>query len=183
MKTWRSELIQICKYKNGVGHFLVIVFLISRFIYKSVNLKSKFQISNFSFQLIQLTLFTQPMSQLRPNRTELRSMDYYHQIFCRFRKCKRKFPPKNEWKQVDLRYHSSKVELFRSFFVGNRRHKKPFEIIWPLDEMKIPQSYCLSKLGWGPIHQNNTIMKYFKAKLIQLSKFFQGPISYPEQFC
>ena len=39
------------------------------------------------------TLVTQPMSQLRPNRTELRSMDYYHQIFCRFRKCKRKVPP------------------------------------------------------------------------------------------
>ena len=25
---------------------------------------------------------TQPMLQLRPNPTELRSMDYYHQIFC-----------------------------------------------------------------------------------------------------
>ena len=25
------------------------------------------------------------------------------------------FPPKNEQKQVDLRYHSSKVEFFRSF--------------------------------------------------------------------
>ena len=38
-------------------------------------------------------LVTQPMSQLRPNCTELRSMDYYHQIFCRFRKCNRKVPP------------------------------------------------------------------------------------------
>ena len=38
-------------------------------------------------------LVTQPMLQLRPNWTELRSMDYYHQIFCRFRKCKRKVPP------------------------------------------------------------------------------------------
>ena len=36
---------------------------------------------------------TQPMLQLRPNWSELRSMDYYHQIFCRFRKCKRKVPP------------------------------------------------------------------------------------------
>ena len=33
------------------------------------------------------------MVQLRPNSTEVRSMDYYHQIFCRFRKCKRKVPP------------------------------------------------------------------------------------------
>ena len=39
------------------------------------------------------SLVTQPMSQLWPNRSELRSMDYYHQIFCRFRKCKRKVPP------------------------------------------------------------------------------------------
>ena len=28
------------------------------------------------------------------------------------------FPPKNEQKQVDLRYHSSKVEFARSFFGG-----------------------------------------------------------------
>ena len=33
------------------------------------------------------------MLQLRPNSTEVRSMDYYHQIFCRFRKCKQKVPP------------------------------------------------------------------------------------------
>ena len=38
-------------------------------------------------------LVTQPMLQPRPNCTELRSMDYYHQFFCRFRKCKRKVPP------------------------------------------------------------------------------------------
>ena len=31
----------------------------------------------------------------------------------------RRFPPKNEQKQVDLRYHSSKVEFIRSFFGGN----------------------------------------------------------------
>ena len=44
---------------------------------------------NFSYK----ALVTQPMSQLRPNCTELRSMDYYHQIFYRFRKCKQKVPP------------------------------------------------------------------------------------------
>ena len=37
-----------------------------------------------------------------------------------------RFPPKNERKQVDLRYHSSKVKFFHSFFGGNRRHQKPF---------------------------------------------------------
>ena len=42
---------------------------------------------------VDSTLVTQPMLQLRPNWSELRSMDYYHQIFCRFQKCKRKVPP------------------------------------------------------------------------------------------
>ena len=42
---------------------------------------------------VDSTLVTQPMLQLRPNWSELRSMDYYHQIFCRFRKCKQKVPP------------------------------------------------------------------------------------------
>ena len=39
------------------------------------------------------SLVTQPMLQGRPNRTELRSMDSYIQILCRFKKCKRKVPP------------------------------------------------------------------------------------------
>ena len=47
---------------------------------------------HFLNQIIN-ALVTQPMLQLRPNQTELRSMDYYHQIFCRFRKCKQKVPP------------------------------------------------------------------------------------------
>ena len=38
-------------------------------------------------------LVTQPMLQLRPNCTELRSMDSYIQILCRFQKCKLKVPP------------------------------------------------------------------------------------------
>ena len=44
-------------------------------------------------KLRAVALVTQPMLQLRPNCTLLRSMDYYHQIFCRFRKCKQKVPP------------------------------------------------------------------------------------------
>ena len=39
------------------------------------------------------SLVTQPMLQHRPNRTELRSMDSYVQILCRFQKCTRKVPP------------------------------------------------------------------------------------------
>ena len=39
------------------------------------------------------TLLTQPMLHRRLNRTELRSMNSYIQILCRFQKCKRKVPP------------------------------------------------------------------------------------------
>ena len=37
-------------------------------------------------------LVTQPMLQRRPNRTELRWMDYYHQIFCDSKNVSKKFP-------------------------------------------------------------------------------------------
>ena len=40
-----------------------------------------------------MTLVTQPMMQRRPNPTELRSMDSYIQILCRFQKSKQKVPP------------------------------------------------------------------------------------------
>ena len=46
-----------------------------------------------------LALVTQPMLQRRPNRTELRSMDSYIQILCRFQKCKRKVPPPSPLKK------------------------------------------------------------------------------------
>ena len=39
------------------------------------------------------SLVTQPMLQCRPNPTELRLMDSYIQILCRFQKCKGKVPP------------------------------------------------------------------------------------------
>ena len=38
------------------------------------------------------------------------------------------FPPKNERKQVDLRFHSNKVEFVRSFFRGNIYLKKSFRL-------------------------------------------------------
>ena len=48
---------------------------------------------DFSTLSDRLSLVTQPMLQRRPNRTELRSMDSYNQIFSRFQKFKRKVPP------------------------------------------------------------------------------------------
>ena len=40
--------------------------------------------------------------------------------------------PKNERKQFDLRYHSSKVEFFRWFLGELKVPKRHFEINWPL---------------------------------------------------
>ena len=42
------------------------------------------------------------------------------------------FFPKNERKQVDLRYLNSKVEFLLSFLVEIEDIKNPFKIIWPL---------------------------------------------------
>ena len=55
------------------------------------------------------------------------------------------FPPKNERKQIDLRFHSSKVKFGRSFFGGNVYLKKSF-LIWSLFlfQLKLfPGLYCM----------------------------------------
>ena len=46
------------------------------------------------------------------------------------------FPPKNERKQVDLRFHSSKVEFVRLFFEGNVGLKKLFQICLTFSALK-----------------------------------------------
>ena len=48
--------------------------------------------SNFP-SIVHLSLVTQPMMQGQPNPTELRSMDSYIQILCRFQKSKPKVSP------------------------------------------------------------------------------------------
>ena len=42
---------------------------------------------------VESSLVTQTMLQRRPNPTELRSMDSYIQILCKFQKYKQKVPP------------------------------------------------------------------------------------------
>jgi hypothetical protein len=44
--------------------------------------------------------------------------------------------PRNELKKIDLRYHSSKVEFFHSFFGRIEETINPFEINWPLVNVK-----------------------------------------------
>ena len=71
-------------------------------------------------KLGDFALVTQPMQQLRPNPTELRLMDYYHQIFCRFWKCKRKVPQptffkiiteERRWRNFSLTFSESTKNL------------------------------------------------------------------------
>ena len=47
----------------------------------------------YAKQINEWPLVTQPMLQRRPNRTELRSIDSYIQILCRFQQSKQKVPP------------------------------------------------------------------------------------------
>ena len=70
----------------------------------------------------RITLVTQPMLQLRPNCTELRLMDYYHQIFCRFRKCKRKVPPPSPLSNdFEKSWFFSKILVMFFIFFANKK--------------------------------------------------------------
>ena len=71
------------------------------------------------------------------------------------------FPPKNEQKQVDLRFHSSIVEFVRLFFGGNvglkklfrlylKRPKRHFEINWSL--VTILKTLIVLSLTCKPVH-------------------------------
>merc|ERR1712129_333662 len=84
------------------------------------------------------SLVTQAMLQLRPNYTELRSMDLFNQILCRFQKYKQKVPPPSPLfgrKKPRLKVHvygsnfffsrnkffpSSKQKLFIFLHIGSK---------------------------------------------------------------
>ena len=84
------------------------------------------------------------MLQLRPNCTELRSMDYYHQFFCRFRKCKRKVPPPSP-----LSNDFEKSWFFSKFLEMIFFQNWHF---WTLDgifEIKMMMKICLGVIRFG----------------------------------
>ena len=66
---------------------------VSGMFYSSVYLNLSDLLITAKSRAIDCPLVTQPMLQLRPNHTELRSMDLSDQILCRFQKYKRKVPP------------------------------------------------------------------------------------------
>ena len=84
----------------------------------------------------------------------------------------RRFPPKNKRKQVNLRYHSSKVEFL--LFVFCRKSMTPnnhFEINWPLGSAI---TYCLRWLQWWPTmfqQKVNTLHKERVSKGIEIWGF------------
>ena len=61
-----------------------------------------------------------------PSTCVVRSVNFEMSFWCL------QFPPKIEWKQVDLRFHSSKAEFVHLFFGGNIGLKNCFNFIWPL---------------------------------------------------
>ena len=77
--------------KSDCAHFFYLLFVCYSMEYLII-WRWRFP-NHVNYQPQDTSLVTQPMLQLRPNWSELRSMDYYHQIFCRFQKCKRKVPP------------------------------------------------------------------------------------------
>ena len=90
-----SVVLKICRHGGGGCQYSrKIAYVVSEWSHKPVQQSKQQSLSAYCPNIYTvIALVTQPMSQLRPNRTELRSMDYYHQIFCRFQKCKRKVPP------------------------------------------------------------------------------------------
>ena len=93
---------------------------------------------------VQNTLVTQPMSQLRTNWSELRSMDYYHQIFVDSKNVSEKFlhrPP-----SVMI---LKKVVFFSKFLVMIFFQNWHF---WTLDgifEIKMMMKICLGVIRFG----------------------------------
>ena len=79
---------------------IILVGKSERKLYYSLNNNDKWLLLQLFlaifFQMYTLrapSLVTQPILQLRPNWSLLRSMDLYNQIFCRFQKCNQKVPP------------------------------------------------------------------------------------------
>ena len=70
------------------------------------------------------------MLQLRPNWSSLRTMDYYHQIFCRFRKCERKVPPPSPLSNdFEKSWFFSKI-LVTFFFSSLTKFFWPYKDFW-----------------------------------------------------
>ena len=111
----------------------------------------------YTFLLLRRhSLVTQPMLQLRPNCTELRSMDYYLQIFCRFRKCKQKVPPPSL-----LSNDFKKSWIFSKFLVMFLFSL--IKIFWPYKDFVQNLRYCNVKTNIWVIWKKHFSNKIFKS--------------------
>ena len=81
------------------------------------------------------------------------------------------FPPKYEWKQVNLSFHSSNVDIVRSFFGGNFGLKKSF---W------LCLTFSHSRVNWSG--STNTVWDLATIGLSDPSKIggFMGPPGTPD---
>ena len=83
---WEGKLLTSC------GHYTSILCWYIRIC-------SRFEFQIVHSNIVVISLVTQPMMQRRTNPTELRSMDSYIQIVCRFQKCKPKVSPPSPLKK------------------------------------------------------------------------------------
>ena len=67
---------------------------------------------------------TMTMPKTMPVQNLLRYVSFKGQVISKWLFWCLQFSPKNKRKQVNLRFHSSKVEFVRSFFGGNVGWKK-----------------------------------------------------------
>ena len=70
--------------------------------------------------------------------------------------------PNNEWKQFDLRYHSSKVEFFVRFLAEWKISKRHFEINWPLAyeewlNQKSESTLLLKSIGFETVFARSSV--------------------------
>ena len=84
------------------------------------------------------------------------------------------FPPKNEQKQVDLRFHSSKVEFVHSFFGGNIYLKNYFRLFLTFSNNTNPESQNF----FSPIFLSFLKQLKIKANVLLLNKGFLFSVFY-----
>ena len=146
-------------------------------------MRSHFMIINTTAIATFLTcysLVTQPMLQCRPNRTELKSMDYYHEFFCRFRKCKRKVPPpsllsndfEKSWffSKFLVMIFFSQIKFFRPYVLEcenkNQSDLKTFSLI-KFSKVSLTTFACESKTYYCYYWHFWTLDGIFEIKMIK----------------
>ena len=114
--------------------------------------------TEFSQSHVNKRLVTQPMMQRQPNPTELRSMDSYIQILCRFQKSKRKIPPPSPLSTKKSPFTRPLLTLFLS---GNSKNWDfTLHIEWVL--VGVTSSHC----GWSQLSSRSLAVHTLELEIL-----------------